>query len=60
MLTLLDFFQFAAFSHQHFATLLPLSLSMGAGMEDLDVPAGAVSRNDLDNAIEAGDWAGKT
>ena len=30
---------------------------MGAGMEDLDVPAGAVSRNDLDNAIEAGDWA---
>ena len=30
---------------------------MGTGMEDLDVPAGAVSRNDLDNAIEAGDWA---
>ncbi|CAB9507421.1 Cohesin domain [Seminavis robusta] len=30
---------------------------MSAGIQELDVPAGAVSRNDLDNAIEAGDWA---
>jgi len=28
-----------------------------SGIEDLDVPPGAVSRSDLDNAIEAGDWA---
>ena len=33
------------------------TLRMSAGIEELDVPAGAVSRSDLDNAIEAGDWA---
>jgi len=30
---------------------------MSTGLENLEVPDGAISRNDLDNAIEAGDWA---
>jgi hypothetical protein len=37
--------------------MLPDASRMSAGIQELDVPAGAVSRNDLDNAIEAGDWA---
>ena len=44
-------------SSHSLAFLLLDAFSMGTGIEDLDVPAGAVSRNDLDNAIEAGDWA---